>query len=228
MARLCDMTRARLLSAILFALILALPAQAQDLPALQRGDIIFQNSRSAQSQAILLATNSPYSHVGIVDFDSSGAPVVLEAVNTTRATPLDAWIAQGLGKDVALYRLDGLTDDQALAVTRAARSHFGKGYDPYFYKTEDALYCSELVHIAFRDGMGLALGRVETLADLNLDSTAARALIAERWQSHPACAGGQAANAGQCLGIILDEPLITPQAVAEDPRLRRIHSSFGP
>jgi hypothetical protein len=154
--------------------------------------------------------------------------VVLEAVRTTRETPLADWVAQGEGGDVAVYRMDGLTEAQALAVTEAARSHFGKGYDPYFYRTEDALYCSELVHIAFRDGMGAALGEVERLGDLNLDSAAARGLIEERWQSHPACSDGKAQDADSCLALIRDEPLVTPQAVAEDGRLQLVYTSFAP
>ncbi|MCU0903782.1 MAG: hypothetical protein MUE83_07890 [Tabrizicola sp.] len=210
----------------LLVALLALPAVAQDLPQLKRGDVIFQNSRSAQSLAILLATDSPFTHVGIVDFDADGNPVVLEAVRTTRETPLADWVAQGEANDVAIYRMAGLGEDQAQAVTRAARSHFGKGYDPYFYQTEDALYCSELVHIAFRDGVGVALGRVETLADLNLDSAAAQELIADRWQSHPACTDGQASDADACLALIRDAPLVTPQAVAEDTRLQLVWSSF--
>jgi Permuted papain-like amidase enzyme, YaeF/YiiX, C92 family len=204
------------------------PARARDLPPLERGDVIFQNSRSAQSLAILLATKSPFTHVGIVDFDAAGDAVVLEAVRTTRATHLEDWLAQGEGGDVAVYRMEGLTDAQALAVTRAARSHLGKGHDPYFYRTEDRLYCSELVHIAFRDGIGAAVGKVETLADLNLDSTAARALIADRWQSQPACSEGKAPDAEACLALIRDEPLVTPQAVAEDGRLRLVYTSFAP
>jgi hypothetical protein len=222
------MIRLRILSGLALSLLFPLPAVAEDLPPLQRGDVIFQNSRSAQSLAILLATDSPFTHVGIVDFDANGNPVVLEAVRTTRETPLDDWVDQGEDGDVAVYRMSGLTEDQAQAVTRAARSHFGKGYDPYFYRTEDALYCSELVHIAFRDGMGVALGRVETLADLNLDSAAAQALIADRWQSHPACTDGQAEDADACLALIRDASLVTPQAVAEDTRLQLVYSSFAP
>lgn len=211
---------------VALALLLALPAAAQDLPDLQRGDVIFQNSRSAQSQAILLATDSAYTHVGIVDFDETGMPVVLEAVRTTRATPLSEWISNGVAEDVAIYRLAGLTEAEAKAVTNAARSHLGKGYDPYFHQSEATLYCSELVQIAFRDGIGLPLGKVETFADLNLDSSAARALIAERWQDHPACDKGQASDAEACLALLLDEPLITPAAVARDPRLTLIYTSF--
>jgi hypothetical protein len=183
----------RILAGLLLALATA-PVRAENLPDLKRGDVIFQNSRSAQSLAILLATDSPYTHVGILDFDDSGNPVVLEAVKTTRATPLEDWVAQGEGGDVAVYRMDGLGDDQAMAVAKAARSHLGKGYDPYFYQSEDALYCSELVHVAFRDGIGEALGREQRLGELNLDSAAVRALIDDRWQSHPACSNGRAAG----------------------------------
>lgn len=222
------MIRLRLPPCLALAFLLALPARAEELPALKRGDVIFQNSRSAQSLAILLATDSPFTHVGIVDFDAAGNPVVLEAVRTTRATPLQDWRDQGEGGDVAVYRMDGLTDEQALAVTGAARSHFGKGYDPYFYRTEDTLYCSELVHIAFRDGMGAALGEEQRLGELKLDSAAVLTLIEERWQSHPACQGGQAQDAESCLVLIRDEPLVTPQAVAEDARLRLVYSSFAP
>ena len=217
----------RQLAGTLLALILTLPARAEDLPDLKRGDVIFQNSQSAQSLAILLATDSPFTHVGIVDFDASGDLVVLEAVRTTRETPLADWVAQGKGADMAVYRMSGLGEDQALAVTRAARSHLGKGYDPYFYQGEDALYCSELVHIAFRDGVGVALGRKQSLGDLNLDSAAVRALIQDRWQAHPACAEGRAMDADSCLALIRDAPLVTPQAVADDARLRLVWSSFG-
>lgn len=222
------MVRRGFSTGLLCAALFTLPTLAEDLPPLMRGDVIFQNSRSAQSLAILLATDSPYTHVGIVDFGADGNPVVLEAVRTTRETPLADWMAQGEGGDVAVYRMDGLTGDQALAVTEAARSHFGKGYDPYFYATEDALYCSELVHIAFRDGTDAPLGRVQRLSELNLDSAAARGLIAERWTQHPACADGQADSANACLTLIRDEPLVTPQAVAEDVRLTLVYSSFTP
>ena len=116
---------------------------AECLPDLKRGYVIFQNSRSAQSLATLLATDSPFTHVGIVDCDDSGNPVVLEAVRTTRATPLRDRVSHGEGSDAAICRMHDLSEDQALAVTRAARSHFGMGHDPYVYRTEEALYCGE-------------------------------------------------------------------------------------
>lgn len=68
---------------------------------------------------------------------------------------------------------------------------------------------------------------MQALGELNLDSAAVRALIAERWQSHPTCSGGQAQDAESCLALIRDEPLVTPQAVAEDGRMQLVFSSFG-
>jgi Permuted papain-like amidase enzyme, YaeF/YiiX, C92 family len=216
-----------LVTVALLAAAMAGPAGADEIPPLKRGDVIFQNSLSDQSLAISLATGSEYTHVGIVDVDADGVVVVLEAVRTTRETPLTDWLTHGADGDVAVYRYEGLTDDQALAVTTAARSHFGKSYDPYFFASEDQLYCSELVRIAFHDGIGVDLGRMQTLAALDLGGTAARALIGERWDSHPLCKDGQVADAEACLALIQDGPLITPQAQAEDDRLTLIFTSFG-
>lgn len=201
-------------------------AGAEAMPPLQRGDVIFQTSLSEQSLAISLATQSPFTHVGIVDLDPKGELVVLEAVQTTRATPLADWIARGDKGDVAVYRLEALTDAEALAVTDAARTHFGKPYDPHFHASEDRLYCSELVQIAFRDGAGIALGREQALQDLNLSNAAALALVSARWDSHPDCRGGLAADAAACLALIRDDLLITPQAQSEDRKLTLIYSSF--
>ena len=58
---------------------------------LKQGDIIFQTSLSSQSQAIQLATNSPYSHMGIL-FQESGKWFVFEAIQPVKMTPLDTWI----------------------------------------------------------------------------------------------------------------------------------------
>jgi Permuted papain-like amidase enzyme, YaeF/YiiX, C92 family len=212
--------------ALVLATALARPAAAEDLPSLQRGDVVFQNSLSDQSLAISIATGSEFTHVGIVDINPNGDIVVLEAVTTTRETPLEDWLTYGADADVAVYRFQDLTEDQALAVTTSARSHFGKPYDPYFHGSEDALYCSELVFIAFRDAIGVELGQTQRLRDLNLDNAAALALVGDRWSRHPSCMNGQAQDAAGCLALILDNPLITPVAQSLDARLQLIYSSF--
>ncbi|UOQ67413.1 YiiX/YebB-like N1pC/P60 family cysteine hydrolase [Hymenobacter volaticus] len=60
---------------------------------LHDGDLIFQTSTSAQSQAIQLATHSPYSHCGIL-FKRNGAWRVFEAVQPVSETSLQAWTAR--------------------------------------------------------------------------------------------------------------------------------------
>src|ERR1700704_3182300 len=83
--------------------------------AFHDGDIIFQTSRSGQSRAIQLATHSRYSHMGIV-FLENGKPVVLEAVQPVKWTPVAKWIARGEGGRYVVKRLrdrpDGLSPNQ--------------------------------------------------------------------------------------------------------------------
>lgn len=70
----------------------------------QNGDIIFQTSRSSQSEAIQRATGSKYSHMGIV-YVLDGEPRVFEAVSTVRSTPLATWIKRGKGGHCVVKRL---------------------------------------------------------------------------------------------------------------------------
>ncbi len=209
-------------------LLRATDATADDFGSFRRGDIIFQTTGDGQSLAILLASKSLYTHVGIVDVDRTGRMVVLEAISTTRETPLQDWIDRGIGKRIAVYRIDGLTDAQAETVTQTARTHFGKAYDPYFFSSEDQLYCSELVHIAFRDGIDLRLGAWQQVGSLDIDNKAARGLIEQRWQSYPLCKDGQVGDADACMAVLREQPLITPQALADDERVRLVYSNYAP
>jgi hypothetical protein len=202
-------------------------ATAADFRSFKRGDIIFQTSRSGQSLAILLASKSPYSHMGIIDFDDSGNPVVLEATATTRATPLHSWVKRGLGERISVFRLPTLTESEASAVSRDARKHFGKKYDPFFYSTDDELYCSELVFLAFKSGINLELGRYQKVNTLALDNFAVRKVIKSRWNKFPLCANGQAKDFESCFAIIQQQFLITPQSIAEDKRLLQVFNNYG-
>ena len=75
---------------------------------LKDGDIIFHTSRSAQSLAIQRATNSRYSHMGIIFF-REGEPHVFEAVSTVRSTPLADWIRRGDDGHHVVKRLENAT-----------------------------------------------------------------------------------------------------------------------
>lgn len=216
-----------LLAVALLGWLRATAATIDDLPALKSGDLVFQTSRSNQSIAIMLASKSPYSHMGIVEVLPGGKTVVLEAVATVRETPLADWVARGGGGRLLVKRLEMLSPQQAQAITAAARSHFGKPYDLFFRDGDDAIYCSELADLAYRGGAGLTIGTTQRVGDLDIDNFAARKLIELRWLKHPDCTNGGAASFEQCYAKLLEQKLVTPASVAGDARLVTVFSNYS-
>lgn len=68
------------------------------------GDIIFQTSESKQCEAVRIATNSKFSHCGII-YDINGQWFVFEAVQPVKLTPLEDWIGHGKGNKYVVKRL---------------------------------------------------------------------------------------------------------------------------
>lgn len=201
---------------------------ASDLPPLKNGDIVFQFSGSGQSVPILLASRSVYTHMGIVDLTEPGKPQIIEAVSPVRLTPLDEWVARGRGGRITVKRDATLTPQQALAILAAARAELGKPYDPYFTDGDDAIYCSELVRIAYERGADVKLGNVQHVSELDIDYAPVRALIERRWRAHPLCSKGKVDSFGACYALVLQQTLVTPVSIAQDPRLETVFSNFGP
>lgn len=217
-----------MVAAGLFATWLGLTrVKASDLPALKTGDLVFQIAGSTQAKAIALASHSLYTHVGIIELNRDGRPQVIEAAQSVRTTPFEAWIERGAAGRITIKRLKGLTEADAAKVARAAHTHDGKPYDIFFWHDRDAIYCSELVRLAFQDGVGMALGKEERVKDLNIDNAAVRALIEARWRRHPACIAAKAESFKRCYALILDQTLVTPASVARDDKLEMVYSNFG-
>jgi permuted papain-like amidase YaeF/Yiix C92 family enzyme len=162
---------------IVFALLVARAAAGG--PSDPRpGDIIFQTSRSAQSQAIQLATHSRYSHMGLI-LRHAGALEVLEAAGQVKFTPLAQWISRGEGEHFIVKRLKDpsrMSDPGSLArLERAALEFTGRPYDLYFEWSDDRIYCSELVWKAYDRGLGLRLGELARLDSFDLSNQAVKA-----------------------------------------------------
>jgi hypothetical protein len=191
-------------------------------PEFHDGDLIFQETAGQQSAAVLAATGSPYTHMGIVRL-SGGKPVVVEAIGPVQETPLDAWISRGQGGHYALYRMRDLSPADATRVLLAAERYYGRPYDILFRPDDDAIYCSELPHLAF-SVIGKNLGEMKPLRSLKIDDTTVTALIARRWQQHPACKN--AATMEECVEIIKDQPIVTPASIAADKNVDLIYSDF--
>jgi hypothetical protein len=214
---------------LLAVLGLACPAGASDsLPPLKTGDIVFQRTETSASDAIMLASGTQYTHVGLVEIDSAGRANVIEAIGPVRTLPLDRWIKNGNKGRVTIKRVKGLSEDNAKKAAVRARHYLGRPYDHFFYETRDQIYCSELIHAAFKEGASITLGREEKVRELNIATGAAQQLIKQRWKSHPLCKAKSAATFKACYSLILDQTLVTPASIARDPQMELIYTNFGP
>jgi hypothetical protein len=72
--------------------------------SVQDGDIIFQTSQSKQCEAVRIATNSKFSHCGII-YVINGEKYVFEAVQPVKTTLLSEWIKHGEGNKYLVKRL---------------------------------------------------------------------------------------------------------------------------
>jgi hypothetical protein len=173
---------------------------------LHDGDLIFHTSLSAQSQAIQLATNSPYSHCGIL-YQQHGQWQVFEAVQPVKLTPLANWVARGKDRHFVTKRLhDAKTalTPAALARLRAAgQPMLGRSYDLYFGWADDRIYCSELIWKVYERGLHRRIGQLQQLRDFDLRNPAVQAKLRERY--------------GQRLP--LSEIVISPVSIFNSPEL---------
>lgn len=192
------------------------------LPTLKAGDLIFHSSRSFQSAAIMQATGSPITHMGIIDKTRFG-PRVVEAHAVVRDLALTHWILHGRGAGFIIRRYPGLTPSQAKSIIASAHAMKGRPYDLMFDLDSQRPYCSEFAFKLFAR-QGIRLGRLQRLGELNLSHPAVQKLLRRRAKRHPKCAG--LSDVGACERLLLEQPLITPRSILEDPQLMTV-ARFG-
>jgi hypothetical protein len=159
------------------------------------GDIIFQSSPSRQSAAIEEATQSPYSHCGIIFYENNVA-YVYEAVQPVGKRRLDEWIESGVNAEFVVKRLDTvqLTENKIKALKSYAIEQFGKNYDGKFNWSDKEMYCSELVYKCYWNACQIKLATPKPLREFNIDGPIVRKIMKERYGND----------------IPYDEPMISP------------------
>ncbi len=176
-------------------------------PQLRAGDIIFQTSTSEQSEAIQLATHSPYSHCGILYQNAKGKWLVYEAVQPVRLTPVQEWVRRGLHGRFWVRRLHdaaSVLDSSGLRRLQDAGLRYqNRNYDPYFSWSDDRVYCSELIWKMYKRAIGRKLGELQQLRDFDLSHPAVQAKLRERY-------GGR---------LPLTETVISPASIFRSPEL---------
>ena len=199
--------------AFIFLLTACGPSQGSSASAYvpRSGDIIFHTSRSSQSVAIQRATHSPYSHMGIV-YVEEGQPFVYEAIQPVRLTRLEDWERRGEGGHFVVKRLrdaDRLLTAGNLSRMKAEGKKFqGRNYDLYFERSDDRMYCSELVWKIYYRALGIEIGRTQMLGDFDLSDPAVIRKMKERWKG----------------SIPLNETVISPAAMFESNQLITVYS----
>lgn len=156
------------------------------LNKIQEGDMVFQTSQSKQCEAVRIATNSKFSHCGIV-FIEKGKKYVLEAVQPVKYTPLEDWITHGKENHFVVTRIKNaskILNAQTLQRMKAyGNSLNNKDYDLYFEWSDDKIYCSELIWKTYKNGAGIELCPLQKLKDFNLKDSRVQAILAERYGS---------------------------------------------
>jgi ribosomal protein L16/L10AE len=176
------------------------------------GDIIFQTSESKQCEAVRIATNSKFSHCGII-YDINGQWFVFEAVQPVKLTPLEDWIGHGKGNKYVVKRLknDSVLTPAILQKMKAYSQQFdGKEYDAYFEWTDNRIYCSELVWKIYKNGAGIELSKLQELKDFNLSDERVQNIIKERYGND----------------IPLNEKVVAPSNLADSDLLKTVIDTY--
>lgn len=125
-------------------------------PALQTGDLLFQQSGSSLSDAIDKVTQTGaethFSHVGLVETAGDGEVFVLHAAprgGTCRVRLAEFMKAEGDSLETVAYRLREPFAKAIPAALAVARQMLGKPYNFTYQLSDTAHYCSEFIYKAF-------------------------------------------------------------------------------
>jgi uncharacterized protein YycO len=176
---------------------------------IQSGDIIFQVSTSAQSRAIQMATNSPYSHMGMI-YIENGQIFVFEAIQPVQLTPLKRWINRGKNGHYVIKRLKEshlLTTNRLAKMKKTGQAFLGKNYDLYFGWSDERMYCSELVWKIYKKALNIEIGALQKLRSFDLSHPLVQQKMKERYGAD----------------IPLDEWVISPGAMYESNLLYTVY-----
>jgi hypothetical protein len=174
------------LISICFTLLFSCGNSKTTLTEFQDGDIIFQTSESEQCEAVRIATNSKFSHCGII-FIEKGKTYVYEAVQPVKFTPIEDWITHGKNSKYVVKRLKNsevkLTVTQLDAMKKYGSNMLNKNYDIYFGWSDSEIYCSELVWKIYKNGANIELCKTKELKEFNLNNPIVQRIMYQRYGS---------------------------------------------
>ncbi len=180
--------------------------------AFKDGDVIFQSSQSDQCEAVRIATNSKFSHCGII-FNENGKNYVYEAIQPVKKTLLNDWIKHGIDSKYLVMRLKDSTllDKSSLEKMKSyGKNLFDKNYDIYFEWSDENIYCSEYVWKIYKNCANIELCNLEKLKSFNLEDYRVKAILSERYGKN----------------IPLNEDVVAPSQLAKSNKLVTIFDNY--
>jgi hypothetical protein len=184
----------------------------------KHGDVIVQDSK-VENILPLFAAEGGFTHVGVVEARPDGA-VVIEAADKVRETPMREFLSRSEDGAFAVYRLNGLSEEQGKAVVAAARQQLGKPNDYFLSKSWEQLYSSELVRLAF-SGVGIDVGRPRRMGKIPGDLGLVRSQFMRNWANHEDCQK-RSSSPDQCWTMMSKQDVITPSSIVNDERMTKI------
>ena len=177
---------------------------------LKDGDIVFQETDSNQAKAVKAATGSRWSHVGMV-FHQDGKPMVIEALQPVRITPLSKFIARNPSSFYAMRLKDSHKEINDNTIARAKSycdEQLGKNYDFKFRWSDDKIYCSELVWKIYKEAADIELCKPRIFKEYNLTHPTVERIIKQRY--------------GSIKNLPLNELLVAPSDLAQSDLLLEV------
>jgi hypothetical protein len=174
---------------------------------LKDGDIVFQSCDNDQGKAVKAATNSRWTHVGLVFFQDE-KPMVIEAGHPVKTSTLANFIARSPESFYAMRLKDADKRLDATSVKKAttyANTLLGRSYDSRFQWSDDKIYCSELVWKIYKNATGIELCKPRPFKSYNLKHPTVQRMVKARY--------------GSTSKLPLDELAVAPSDLAESQLL---------
>ena len=179
--------------------------KSTDYERLRTGDIVFQDTGGEQGAAVEAATDSQFTHCGIV-FEKDKRLYVLEAIQPVQVISLEDF-----RKRSEIFHARRLRDPSLLNAEKISKGlawgekQIGKNYDLLFKWDDENIYCSELVWKIYKEAIGLELCQPQSFRSYFLEKKIVREVIEKRY--------------GRFDQLPLEEPVVAPSDLANSPLL---------
>ena len=116
---------------------------------LVNGDLVLVSLNCYACKLIEATTQSPYSHVGIIENRGGKLFVIMAVEPVVMEVPLEQLLQRAQGPPLIMRVKDPQNSNVGEQGLAKAKTYLGRPYDNNFVLGDDKLYCSELIYYSF-------------------------------------------------------------------------------